>query len=160
MSHKKRCKQGSKKGVGSVHHTKDRIISREHAKVVQNQRKFDTQFQAAQLSARQQIDKRIDENLAGLDAKVKSIIKETVKSQYIKKESIAYDKSLFEEESAYHGEQSQQASGFQRQSSSSSSKRHRQPEAIDLRSPQVSRKHKEENRPLHQHTQGVIPYFK
>ena len=104
---------------------KDRIISREHAKIVQNQRKFDTQFQAAQLSARQQIDKRIDENLAGLDAKVKSIIKETAKSQYIKKESIAFDKSLFEEESAYHGEQSQQAPGFQRQSSSSSSRRYK-----------------------------------
>ena len=70
---------------------KDRIISREHAKVVhlQSQRKFDTQLQTAQLSAGQQIDKRIDENLAGLDAKVKSIIKETVKHQYIKKESLA-----------------------------------------------------------------------
>ena len=94
---------------------KYRMNSREHAKVVQNQRKFDTQLQTAQLSAGQQIDKRIDENLASLDAKVKSIIKETVKSQYIKKESIAYDKSLFEEESAYHGEQSQQAPGFQQQ---------------------------------------------
>ena len=56
--------------------------------LVQNQRKFDTQFQAAQLSARQQIDKRIDENLAGLDAKVKSIIKETATSQYIKKSQL------------------------------------------------------------------------
>ena len=67
---------------------KDRIISREHAKVVQSQRKFDTQLQVAQLSARQQIDKRIDENLAGLDAKVKSIIKETATSQYIKKSQL------------------------------------------------------------------------
>ena len=97
---------------------RDRIISREHAKAVQSQRKFDTQLQTAQLSAGQQIDKRIDENLAGLDAKVKSIIKETAKSQYIKKKSIAYDESLFEEESTYHREQSQQVPGFQHQSSS------------------------------------------
>ena len=92
---------------------RDRIISREHAKVVQSRRKFDTQLQTAQLSAGQQIDQRIDENLAGLGAKVKSIIKETVKSEYIKKESIAYDELLFEEESDYHGEQLQQASDFQ-----------------------------------------------
>ena len=81
---------------------RDRILSREHAKSVQSQRKFDTQLQTAQLSAGQQIDNRIDQNLAGLDAKVKSIIKETVKSQYIKKESIAYDKTLFEDENIYH----------------------------------------------------------
>ena len=36
--------------------------------------------------------------MAGLDAKVKSIIKETVKSQFIKKEAISYDESLFEAE--------------------------------------------------------------
>ena len=64
-------------------------------------------FKTAQMSAGQQIDKRIDKIFACLDAKVKSIIKETVKSQYIKKESIAYNESLFEEESTYHGEQSQ-----------------------------------------------------
>ena len=116
---------------------RDRIINREHAKSVQSQKKFDTQLQTAQLSAGQQIDNRIDQNLAGLDAKVKSIIKETVKSQYIKKESIAYDESLFEDETAYHEEESQSAPGFHRCSSSSSSKRARQPETVDLRSPHI-----------------------
>ena len=77
---------------------RDKIISREHAKVVQSQRKFDTQLQTAQMSAGQQIDKRIDEKFTNLDAKVKSIIKETVKQQYIKKESFTYDESIFEDE--------------------------------------------------------------
>ena len=39
---------------------RDKIISREHAKVVQSQRKYDTQLQTAQMSAGQQIDKTID----------------------------------------------------------------------------------------------------
>ena len=34
--------------------------------------------------------------MAGLDAKVKSIINETVKSQSIKKEAITFDSSLLE----------------------------------------------------------------
>jgi len=75
-----------------------KIISREHAKVVQSQRKFDTQLQTAQMSAGQQIDKRIDEKFTNLHAKVKSIIKETVKQQYIKKESFTFDDSIFEDE--------------------------------------------------------------
>ena len=56
----------------------DRIIAREHAKTVQNQRKFDAQLHAAQLPAGLQIDNRVDKKMAGLDAKVKSIIKVTV----------------------------------------------------------------------------------
>ena len=38
--------------------------------VLQSEKKFDAQLQTAQLPARQQIDNRIDKNLAGLDAKV------------------------------------------------------------------------------------------
>ena len=64
---------------------RDKLISREHAKIVQNQRKFDTQLQTAQMSAGQQIDKRIDEKNTNLSDTVKSIIKNTVKQQYIKK---------------------------------------------------------------------------
>ena len=71
----------------------DRIVAREHAKTIQNQKKFDTQLQTAQLPAGQQIDNRIDKKLAGLDAKVKSIIKETVKSQFIKKGAMPFDPS-------------------------------------------------------------------
>ena len=56
--------------------------------------------------------------MAGLDAKVKSIIKETVKNQYIKKESFVYDESLFEDESAYREEESQSAPAFHHRSSS------------------------------------------
>ena len=58
---------------------RDRIVARECAKTIQNQRKFDVQLQTAQLPAGQQIDNRVDKKLAGLDAKVKSIIKDTVK---------------------------------------------------------------------------------
>ena len=50
---------------------RDRIVAREHATTIQNQKKFDIQLQKAQLPAGQQIDNRIDKNLAGLDAKVK-----------------------------------------------------------------------------------------
>ena len=50
----------------------------------------------AQLSAGQQIDNRVDQNLAGLAAKVKSIIKDTVKSHSIKRDAIEFDQSLLE----------------------------------------------------------------
>ena len=53
-------------------------------------------FQAAKQSAGEQMDARCDKNLAGLDAKVKSIIADTVKSQSIKKEAILFDTSLLE----------------------------------------------------------------
>ena len=75
---------------------RDRIILKEHNKTLQIQKKFETQLENAQLSAGQQIDNRIDQNLAGLDAKVKSIIKDTVKSHSIKREAIEFDQSLLE----------------------------------------------------------------
>ena len=70
---------------------RDRITLREHNRTLTGQKRFDAQLENAQLSAGQQIDRRIDQNLAGLDAKVKSIIKETVKSQSIKREAIEFD---------------------------------------------------------------------
>ena len=105
---------------------RDKIIARDHAKVVQSQRKFDIQLQTAQMSAGQQIDKRIDEKFTNLDAKVKSTIKETVKNQYIKNDSFAYAEAIFEDEATQAGRQFQHTPGFQhRSSSSSSSNRHR-----------------------------------
>ena len=65
-------------------------------KTLQSQKKFDAQLENAQLSAGQQIDKQFDQNLDGFDAKVKSIIKETVKSQSIKREAIEFDQSRLE----------------------------------------------------------------
>ena len=53
-------------------------------------------MKAAQQSAGQQIDNRVDQPLSGLDAKVKSIIKDTVKSTSIKKETMDFDQSLLE----------------------------------------------------------------
>ena len=115
---------------------RDRIIGKEHTKVVQNHKKFDTQLQTAQLSARQQIDNRIDQNMTGLDAKVKSI-KRNSSSQLIKKEAIAYDEALFDDDITFDQEQSQPTKMFH--PSSSSSKRFRQPETV---SPPFRRKPK------------------
>ena len=69
---------------------------KEHQKVINSQNKFNSQLLNAQQYAGQQIDNRVDKTLASLDAKVKSIIKDTVKSQSIKKESLYYDPSLLE----------------------------------------------------------------
>ena len=69
---------------------------KEHHKNVNSQNKFDSQLLIAQQSAGQQIDSRIDKTLAGLDAKVKNIIKDTVKIQSIKKESLYFNPSLLE----------------------------------------------------------------
>ena len=122
---------------------RDKIILREHAKVVQNQRKFDTQLQTAQMSAGQQIDLRIDTKFADLDATIRSVIKDTKKNQYIKKESFAEDESHSGKEPFQYDKQS-----FQQ--SKSSSKRSRNQEPIDLRSPTTStpnqRKKKQEQR--------------
>ena len=63
-------------------------------KICQQSEKVRHSTKNAQQSAGQQIDSRVDKNLAGLDAKVKSIIKETVKSQSIKKDAINFDSSL------------------------------------------------------------------
>ena len=75
---------------------RDRVILKEHNKTLQSQKKFDSQLENAQLSAGQQIDNRIDQNMAGLDAKVKSIIKDTVKSHSIKRDAIEVDQSLLD----------------------------------------------------------------
>ena len=82
---------------------RDRIVLREHQKNINDQRRFDIQLKNTQQLAGQQIDNRVDKNLAGLDAKVKSIIKETVKSQSIKKEAISFDSSLLKCDLTYSG---------------------------------------------------------
>ena len=65
---------------------------REHHKALNTQKRFeDKQLKAAQQSAGAQIDARCDLNLAGIDVKVKSIIKETVKRQSIKIEALGND---------------------------------------------------------------------
>ena len=73
---------------------------------------------------------RCDKNLANLDAQVKSIIKETVKSQLIKKKSMMFDHSLIECELTYAVDNRLPTSLCQ-----PLSKRSRQPGTIDLRSP-------------------------
>ena len=75
---------------------RDGLIQSEHHKIIIVQKKFDAQLKPAQHSAGQQIDNRVDRNMAGLFAKVKSVITETVKSQSIKKEAITFDSSLLE----------------------------------------------------------------
>jgi len=138
---------------------RDKIIARDHAKVVQGQRKFDVQLETAQMSAGQQIDKRIDDKFTGFADTVKSIIKNTVKEQYIKKESFAFDDSIFEEELPHGGKQFKNTPGNQKFSSASAStsKRQRQQESIDLRSPNTpsQRKKKANPRTFSHNTQGV-----
>ena len=51
---------------------RDRNVLREHQKNINDQRRFDIQLKNAQQSAGQQIDNRVDKNMAGLDAKVKA----------------------------------------------------------------------------------------
>ena len=50
--------------MGSLYLEKDRIMLKEHNKSLSNQKKYETQLENAQLSAGQQIDKRVDQNLA------------------------------------------------------------------------------------------------
>ena len=117
---------------------RDRIVLREHKKTVNAQKKFDSQLQTAQQSAGQQIDRRIDKTLAGLDAKVKNIIKETVKSQSIKKEAMYCDPSLLECDLFSEAIKS--------------------PHPIDLRSPTYKRQDtRNDRRPQSSQSQG--PYF-
>ena len=68
--------------------------------------------------------------MAGLDAKVKSIIKETVKGQSIKKEVMSFDSSLLECDLT-----NTEFGPHTLPQPSSSAKRPRQAEMIDLRSP-------------------------
>ena len=100
------------------------------------------------MSAGQQIDLRIDTKFADLDATIRSVIKDTVKNQYIKKESFAEDESYSGKEPFQSGKQSYATHGFQQ--SKNSSKRSRMQEPIDLRSPSTStpnqRKKKQEQR--------------
>ena len=65
-------------------------MAREHQKSVSSQKRHDAQLKASQHSAGAQIDARCDANLAGIDDKVKRIIKDTVKSQSIKKEALSF----------------------------------------------------------------------
>ena len=77
--------------------------------------------------------------MAGLDAKVKSIIKETVKSQFIKKDAIIFDASLLECDLT-----NKEFNSHSFTESSASTKRPRQPETIDLRSPVYQRNTKKQ----------------
>ena len=114
---------------------------KEHNKSLSNQKKFETQLENAQLSAGQQIDKRVVQNLAELDAKVKSIIKDTVKRHSIKRGAIDFDQSLLECEltgmgtnvksSTYKTKASFSYNQFDQQNS----KKARKQDYIDLRSP-------------------------
>jgi len=120
---------------------RDRYVLKEHNKSLQTQRKFEAKLENAQLSAGQQIDNRIDQNLAGLDAKVKSIIKDTVKPHSIKRDAIEFDQSLLEcdltkTDSSYRFSQSASASSTP--SAAPHSKKARRPDYIDLRSPSNS----------------------
>ena len=126
--------------------------------MVQNQKKFDDKLHAAQLPAGLQIDNRVDKKLAGLDAKVKSIIKETVKSQSIKKEAISFDPTLFENELVFDEEESHHSS-FPFPSKNPSKRSRQPPETVDLRSPtQSQHRKKKETRlqPQHLNPQGFI----
>ena len=111
---------------------------REHHKAVNTQKRYDAQLKAAQQSAGQQIHRRCDKNLANLDAKVKGILKETVKSQSIKKEAIMFDSSLIECQLVSEAFDA-------RPSSQSSSKRFRQSDTIDVRSPSNQRNTKKQD---------------
>ena len=96
---------------------RDRIVIRDHQKSLANQKKFENQLKIAQQSAGQQIDNRVDQSLSGLAAKVKSIIKDTVKSTSIKKENMEFDQSLLECDLTSTGANTQH---FSRTASSSS----------------------------------------
>ena len=95
-------------------------------------------MKAAQQSARQEIDSRCNKDLACLDAKVKIIIQDTVKSQSITKKAILLDSSLLECELILTTADVQPFS----QPSSKSFKQH---ETIDLRRPANYRKPKKQD---------------
>ena len=126
-------------------------MAREHQKSVSSQKRHDAQLKASQQSAGAQIDARCDVNLAGIDDKVKRIIKDTVKSQSIKKEALSFDISSLTKTNDF--------SGFGNLNNISSgnvvpppsqfgpaNKRMRQQEnAINLRSPPDSNRKKKSN---------------
>ena len=103
--------------------------------------------------------------MADLDANVKSIIKDTIKSRSIKKESLSTDPSMFEIEDSQEEEytqpflQTHPQSHHSFQSSSHTGKKFRQPEAVDLRSPnQIRRKKKQNPRPPIVNPQGLYNF--
>ena len=136
---------------------RDIIILREHNKTLQIQKKIDLQLENAQLSAGQQIDNRIDQSLAGLDAKVKSIIKDTVKSHSIKREAIEFDHSLLDCELTGTGSNSQRIpynASATSPPSAPNPKRARKPDYIDLRSPSNTSSLARNNQNLQQSSLG------
>ena len=56
--------------MGGVHHLKGQTYPERTQQNTYKSKKFDAQLENAQLYAGQKIDRRIDQNLAGLDAKV------------------------------------------------------------------------------------------
>ena len=141
---------------------RERIIARDHAKIIQSQKKFDDKLHAAQIPAGKQIDNRIDMRMADLDAKIKGVIKDTIKSRSIKKESLSNDPSMFEIEDSQEEEYTQQflqphpQSYHSSQSSFHTGKRFRQPDTVDLRSPNQNRRKKKQNpRPPSINPQGL-----
>ena len=102
--------------------------------------------------------------MADLDTKIKSIIKDTIKSRSIKKESLSIDPSLYEIDDSLEEGFSQPGveyhSSSQQRVSFQSSKRFRQPETIDLRSPnQQRRKKKQDSRPPYINPQGLFLFL-
>ena len=99
--------------------------------------------------------------MAGLDAKVKSIIKDTVKSHSIKRDAIEFDQSLLDCEltGAASTRFPQSASAFASSSSTPSgpnTKKARKPDYIDLRSPTNtnSSSYRQDNSGSNSHCQG------
>jgi hypothetical protein len=136
---------------------RERIISRDHAKTLQSQKKFDNKLQNAQLSAGKQIDNRIDSRLVDLEGTVKSIIKDTIKSRSIKKEFLPTDSSSFFEvedslKESYnqplphqHQHVQQQQQQFLQNLQNQANKRFRSPDLVDLRSPNQNRRKKNQD---------------
>ena len=123
---------------------RERILAREHAKTIQSQKKFDDKLHKAQLPAGIQIDNRIDSHMADFDTKIKNVIKDTVKSRSIKKESLIIDPALYEIDDSLEEEFPQPAVEFysSSQKQSSTSSKRRQPETVDLRSPTQQQRRK------------------
>ena len=99
--------------------------------------------------------------MADLDTKIKSIIKDTIKSRSIKKESLSIDPSLYEIDDSLEEGFSQPLvqyhSSSQPRSSSQPTKRFRQPETVDLRSRNQQRyKKKQDSRPPYINPQGLF----
>ena len=101
--------------------------------------------------------------MADFDTKIKNVIKDTVKSRSIKKESLIIDPALYEIDDSLEEEIPQPAVEFysSSQKQSSTSSKRRQPETVDLRSPtqQQRRKKKPDSRQPFIHPQGLQIIF-